>query len=170
MFQNLTLSAAQEVRDSSSGVTPCIVMKNDGVLYYQASSFCPESMRLRSLRQSRGTRYNTKDELIRAIERSKRNENKDRRADGVRRLPNIWQKVRGGETILKVHKCCIPVNKVMLEIMNCCHYFFPTIVHYYINPLRSYVFLPSNVTPNYQLAIKASRSASPSGKSPECHP
>ena len=34
MFQNLPLPAAQEVRDSSS-VTPCIVMKNDGVLYQQ---------------------------------------------------------------------------------------------------------------------------------------
>ena len=33
MFENLPLPATQEVRDSSSGVTPCIVMKNDGVLY-----------------------------------------------------------------------------------------------------------------------------------------
>ena len=31
MFQNLPLAAAQEVRDSR-GVTPCIVMKNVGVL------------------------------------------------------------------------------------------------------------------------------------------
>ena len=42
MIQNLPLSAAQEVRDSSSGVTVCIVMKNDGVLYHQVSSFSPE--------------------------------------------------------------------------------------------------------------------------------
>ena len=34
MFQNLPLPAAQEVRDSS-GVTPCTVMKNVGVLYHQ---------------------------------------------------------------------------------------------------------------------------------------
>ncbi|KAJ4438021.1 hypothetical protein ANN_13960 [Periplaneta americana] len=40
----------------------------------------------------RGTRYNTRDELIRAIGRSIRNINKDGRADGVRCLPNIWQK------------------------------------------------------------------------------
>ncbi|KAJ4441771.1 hypothetical protein ANN_11629 [Periplaneta americana] len=40
----------------------------------------------------RGIRYNTRDELIRAIGRSIRNINKDGRADGVRRLPNIWQK------------------------------------------------------------------------------
>ena len=33
MFQNLPLPAAEKVRDSSSGVTPCTVMKNEGVLY-----------------------------------------------------------------------------------------------------------------------------------------
>ena len=42
MFQNLPLQPAQEVHDSSS-VTPCNVMKNDGVLYHQVSSFSPES-------------------------------------------------------------------------------------------------------------------------------
>ncbi|KAJ4426936.1 hypothetical protein ANN_26735 [Periplaneta americana] len=49
----------------------------------------------------RGTRYNTRDELIRAKGRSIRNINKDGRADGVRRLPNIWQKVinKVGENI-----------------------------------------------------------------------
>ena len=59
-----------------------------------------ESMRLRSLPQSerrkeplRGTPYNARDELIRAIGRSIRNINKDGHADGVRRLPNILQKV-----------------------------------------------------------------------------
>ena len=56
-------------------------------------------MRLRYLRQSertlRGTRYNTRDELIRDIGRSIQNINKDGRADGVRRLPNIWLKVIG---------------------------------------------------------------------------
>ena len=42
MFQNLQLPAAQEVCDSSSGVTPCIVMKNDGILYHEVLSFSPE--------------------------------------------------------------------------------------------------------------------------------
>ena len=37
MFQNLPLPATQEVRDSSS-VTPCIVMKNVGVLNRQVSN------------------------------------------------------------------------------------------------------------------------------------
>ena len=88
-----------------------------------------ESMQLRSLLQTertsvRWTRYNTRDELIRTIGQSIRNINKDVRADGIRRLPNIWQKViNNGATILKVHKCCIPVNKAMSEISNCCHYF-----------------------------------------------
>ena len=36
MFQHLPLPAEQDVHDSS-GVTPYIVMKNDGVLYYQVS-------------------------------------------------------------------------------------------------------------------------------------
>ena len=86
MFQNLPLPAAQEVRDIS-GMTTCIVMKNDGILYHQVSSFCPESMRLRSLRQSERTTardpYNTIHELIRAINRSIRNINKGGRTDGV---------------------------------------------------------------------------------------
>ena len=41
MLQYLPLPAAQEVRDSSSVVAPCIVMKNGGVLYHQVSSFSP---------------------------------------------------------------------------------------------------------------------------------
>ena len=41
----------------------------------------------------RDIRYNTRDELIPAKGWSIRNMNKDGRADGVRRLPNIWQKV-----------------------------------------------------------------------------
>ncbi|KAJ4445476.1 hypothetical protein ANN_07284 [Periplaneta americana] len=49
----------------------------------------------------RGTRYNTRDELFCALGRSIRNINKDGRADGVRRLPNISQKVinKGGDYI-----------------------------------------------------------------------
>ena len=40
MFQNLPLPVVQEVHDSSSsGVTPCIFMKNDGVLYHQVLFF-----------------------------------------------------------------------------------------------------------------------------------
>ena len=41
----------------------------------------------------RGTRYNTGDAFIYAIDWSIRNINKDGRADGVRRLSNIRQKV-----------------------------------------------------------------------------
>ena len=67
----------------------------------------------------RGTRYNTRDELVRVIGRSIRNINKDGRADGVLRLTNIWQKmIYKGATILKVHKCFTPVNKDMSEISN----------------------------------------------------
>ena len=90
-----------------------------------------DSMRLRSIfpkvkEPLRRTRYNTRDELIRAIGRSIRNINKDGRADGVRRLPNISQKVinkRGDYIEGSLYKCCTPVNKAMSEISNCCHYF-----------------------------------------------
>ena len=64
--------------------------------------------------------HNTRDEFIRAIGRSVRNINKYGLAYGVRRLPNIWQKViNKGATILKVHKCCTPVNIRNIS----CHYF-----------------------------------------------
>ena len=72
----------------------------------------------------RGTRYNTRDEIIHAIGRSIQNINKDGQADGVWRVPNIWQKmINKGTAILKVHKCCTPVNKAMSEILNFCHCF-----------------------------------------------
>ena len=65
----------------------------------------------------RGNRYNTRDELTRAMEWSIWNVNRDGRVDGVLRLPNIWQKlINKGATILKVHKCCILVNKAMSEV------------------------------------------------------
>ena len=95
MFHNFPLPAAQEVRDSS-GVTPCIVMKNDGVLYNQVSSFSPEPMRLGSLRPSERTIARDPVQhkrwtypCYRAVNTKI---NKDGRAGGVRRLPNIWQK------------------------------------------------------------------------------
>ena len=107
MFQNLPLPAAQEIRDNS-GMTPCIVMKNDMVLYHQVSLFFPESMRLRSLPQSETAKDPVKQNRLtyrcyRVVNTG--DMNKDRRADGVRRLVYIWQKViNKGMTILKVHK------------------------------------------------------------------
>ena len=41
MLQNLQLPASQEVYDCSSGVAPCKVMKNGGILYYLVKSFSP---------------------------------------------------------------------------------------------------------------------------------
>ena len=50
----------------------------------------------------RGTLCKIRYKLIRAIGRSIRNINKDVRADGVRRLLNVWQKViNKGMTVLK---------------------------------------------------------------------
>ena len=95
MFQNLPLQAAQNVRDSSSGVTPSIIMENDGVLYHQVSSSSPERWTKVGLQEPlRGIRYSsTRDEFIRALGRPIRNINKDGRTDGQQRLSNIWQKV-----------------------------------------------------------------------------
>ena len=42
MFQNFPLPVIHEICESSSDVTPCIVMKNDGVLYQLVQSFSPE--------------------------------------------------------------------------------------------------------------------------------
>jgi hypothetical protein len=39
----------------------------------------------------RGTRYSTREEIIRALERSLLDMNRGGRADGVRRLKQIWQ-------------------------------------------------------------------------------
>ena len=91
-----------------------------------------KSMRLRSLCQSERTNASDpvqdKRKNYRAIGMSIQNINKDGRADGVRRLPNIWQKViRGVATILKVHKCCTTVKKSISEIANCCHNFLPSL-------------------------------------------
>ena len=103
-------------------------MKNDGVLCHEVSSFSPGSCDYELFAKVKeplpGTRYITRDEFIRATGRSIQNINKDGRSGGVRCLPDIWHKViNKGETILKVHKCCNPVNKAMSEISNCCHYF-----------------------------------------------
>ena len=73
-----------------------------------------ESMRTQSLRQREwtciGTLYNTRDELIRVIG----NINNHGRDDGVRCLPNIWQKViNGGGDYIEGHKWCTPVNKAL---------------------------------------------------------
>ena len=61
----------------------------------------------------RGTRYNTRDELMFYSAVNKEFE-EDGRADGVRRLMSIWQKViNKGATILELNKCCTLVNKAM---------------------------------------------------------
>ena len=68
-----------------------------------------KSLRLRPLRQSERTTATNPvhkwDEIISDIGQSIWNNNKDECTDGVRHLPNIWQKVIiKGETTLKVHK------------------------------------------------------------------
>ncbi|KAJ4437171.1 hypothetical protein ANN_17306, partial [Periplaneta americana] len=69
--------------------TPCFPVRSTVLTRYDP---CDYDLFTKVKEPLRGTRYNTIDELIRAIGRSIRNINKDGRADGVRRLPNIWQK------------------------------------------------------------------------------
>ncbi|KAJ4450669.1 hypothetical protein ANN_02098 [Periplaneta americana] len=68
----------------------------------------------------RGTRYNTGDELIRALGRSIRNINKDGRADGVRHLPNIWQKSKQASLVYRSStrvcvRICVSIRRPEFE-------------------------------------------------------
>ena len=77
----------------------------------------------------RGTRYNKKDEHIRAIGRSIQNTSKEGCAVILRRLPNIWLKMinmERWEYWRYINVAITPVNKAMTEIPNCCHHFFTT--------------------------------------------
>ncbi|KAJ4438703.1 hypothetical protein ANN_14650 [Periplaneta americana] len=67
----------------------------------------------------RGTRYNARDELIRALGWSIRNINKDGRADGVRRLPNIWQK-------LVIYTDAAPYMITAIKLLKV---FYPALLH-----------------------------------------
>ena len=76
-------------------------MKNDGVSTIKYRRFllspCDYDRFTKVKKPLRGTRYNTRDELIRVIGRSIRTINKVGLPDGLRRLPNIWGK--GGDYI-----------------------------------------------------------------------
>ena len=89
-------------------------------------SLCDYDLFVKVKESLRGTRFNRRDKFIRVIGRWIQNINKDGRTDGVRRLPNIWKKVINKECDCiedTYYIYCIPVNKVMSEISNCCHYF-----------------------------------------------
>ena len=72
-------------------------MKNDRVLYHQVHSFlmspCNYDLFAKVKEPLWRTGYTIRDELICALGRSIWNINKNVRADGVRRPPNIWQRV-----------------------------------------------------------------------------
>ena len=72
----------------------------------------------------RGIWYNTRDKLIHATGQSVWTSTKMNMLmvyDAFQTFGKRWQIV--GATLLKVHKCCIPVNIAMSEISNWCHYF-----------------------------------------------
>jgi hypothetical protein len=76
----------------------------------------------------RGTRYNTREEVIHTVGRSLLDINRNGHADGVRRLPQIWQKVvhMGGEYI---EGMCLPqVIKSFQNYRGVATTFYPTLV------------------------------------------
>ena len=75
----------------------------------------------------RGTRYKTRDELIRAIGRSIRNINKDERADGVRRFPNIWQNMINIR--FKIQQIYLSIYKGWIKVMTTVQYFWHGFIH-----------------------------------------
>ena len=93
LVQNL-INVHENARSHTTAVTDILRRWAWGILEH--SPYSPDmspAITISSPKEPlRGTRYNTRDELIRAIGRSIRNSNKYRRADGVRRLRNIWQK------------------------------------------------------------------------------
>jgi hypothetical protein len=68
--------------------------------------------------QEIGTCYNTREEIIRAVGRSLLDINKSGLDDGVRRLPQIWQKLvqMGGRLYLKKVSVFTSGNKVISEL------------------------------------------------------
>ena len=102
-FQGLreALCATESHHSSWQGVTPLLLPRTScaagngrfrNIHRTHPMSPCDYDLFAKVKDPLRGTRYNTIDEL-RAIGRAIRNINKDGRADSVRRLPNIWQKV-----------------------------------------------------------------------------
>ncbi|PNF31690.1 hypothetical protein B7P43_G14035, partial [Cryptotermes secundus] len=61
--------------------------------YSPDMSSCDYALFAKMKEPLRGTRYNTREELIHAVGRSLQDINRSGPADGVRRLPQIWQKV-----------------------------------------------------------------------------
>ena len=83
------------------------------------------------------------DEFMRAIWRSIRNMNKDGRADGVRRLLNIWQNLIKEATLLKLCKCCTLWIKPCQKYRIVANTFYSILVYIYI--LHSNFFVQNSV-------------------------
>jgi hypothetical protein len=64
----------------------------------------------------RGTRYNIREEIIRAVGRSLLDINRNGHADGVRRLPQIWQKMVCMGVIILQECVFTSGNKVISEL------------------------------------------------------
>ena len=96
MFQNLPLPATQESMTAAVWFLT-LSWRMMGFSTTKSRRFllssCYYDLFAKVKEPPRETRYNIRYELIRAVGRSIRNINKDRRIEGVRFLPNIGQKV-----------------------------------------------------------------------------
>ena len=98
MFQNLPLPEARRKRSVTAAVWHlALSWRMMGFCTTKCCHFllspCEYELFAKVKEPLRGTWYNTRHELIRAILWSIRNINKYGRDDCVRRLPNIWQKI-----------------------------------------------------------------------------
>ena len=120
-----------------SGVTSCVVMKNDEVLYHQMSTFCHESMQLRSLCQSERMRDSVQHKIwTYPYYRAVNTEHQQRwtRWWCMTSSKHLPKSDKWGRTVLKLRKCCTPVNKAMSEISNCRHFFLSNLCEFRWRP------------------------------------
>jgi hypothetical protein len=117
MFQYLSSPAAKEVLDSVNSMRPCIVMEHPP--YSPDMSPCDYEL-FAKMKELRGTRCNTREGIIGAVGRSLLGINRSGRADGVRRLPQIWVEgcTHGGR--LYCRNVCLPDfrSREMLPILS----------------------------------------------------
>ena len=151
MVQNLTILHDNAKSHTAAAVTDLLHRCQLDILehppYSPDMSPCDYDLFAKVKEPLRGTRYNTRNELIRAIGRSIRKINKDGRDDGVRSLPNSWQKEinKGEATILKVHKCCTLWIKPCQKYRTVAITFYPTLV-YCNTPLAYFLYSVSLYT------------------------
>jgi hypothetical protein len=93
-------------------------------------SLCDYDLVAKMKEPLRGTRYNTREKIIRAVGRSLLDINRSGRADGVRRLPQIRQNVvqMGGDYTEGMKVCLPQVIESFQNYRGVATTFYPTLV------------------------------------------